>query len=251
MPTKGVFFDLFGTLLIYGDTTVAWSDWVSAFHSSICRFGLSMSKETFACRYRGLFARPEPPPRGDGLTVHARRLRAFCTELGLDLTPDVVRRTARTALEAWQQHISLDPEALPVLRALRETTPLALVTDFDDPPHVRSLLSDLRLAPFFAAVVISGEVGVKKPSPDIFAPALARTGLAPQDVLYVGDTAKDVEGARAAGLRPVLIRRPRADGAPLALDLKADGRPLPASDPLAGPDPPATISALTELLGLV
>jgi hypothetical protein len=33
MAYQGVFFDLYGTLLIYGDMTAAWADWLSDLHS--------------------------------------------------------------------------------------------------------------------------------------------------------------------------------------------------------------------------
>lgn len=60
-------------------------------------------------------------------------------------------------------------------------------------------------------VVDSHVVGIAKPDPRVFAPALevlAATvpGLDPARVLYVGDSVTmDVAGARAAGLTPVLI----------------------------------------------
>ncbi len=55
-------------------------------------------------------------------------------------------------------------------------------------------------------VIDSGEVGVTKPDPRIFAIALDAMGLAPAQAWYVGDMpAIDVVGARAAGIRPFVI----------------------------------------------
>lgn len=58
-------------------------------------------------------------------------------------------------------------------------------------------------------VVDSGIVGVEKPDPAIFAPALAVMAdldIAPDRIAYVGDSLRyDVVGARAAGLVPVLL----------------------------------------------
>ena len=55
-----------------------------------------------------------------------------------------------------------------------------------------------------AVVVDSDLVGVEKPDPAIFGIALDALGLPPDDCIYVGDTVHfDVNGARAAGLRPV------------------------------------------------
>jgi putative hydrolase of the HAD superfamily len=58
----------------------------------------------------------------------------------------------------------------------------------------------------FAAVLDSRVVGVAKPDPAIFHLALDALGTAPEHTLHVGDTpAADVEGARAAGIHPVLV----------------------------------------------
>lgn len=58
-------------------------------------------------------------------------------------------------------------------------------------------------------VVDSGVVGVEKPDPAVFAPALdvmAGLGVAPERIGYVGDSLRyDVAGARAAGLVPLLL----------------------------------------------
>jgi len=55
-------------------------------------------------------------------------------------------------------------------------------------------------------VVDSHVVGVEKPDPAIFGFALTAMGLDPARCLYVGDSVRfDVAGARAAGLRPVLV----------------------------------------------
>lgn len=58
-------------------------------------------------------------------------------------------------------------------------------------------------------LVDSGVVGVEKPDPAIFAPAVAvmeRLGVEPRRIGYVGDSLRyDVAGARAAGLVPLLL----------------------------------------------
>ncbi|MGH9126356.1 MAG: HAD family hydrolase [Acidimicrobiales bacterium] len=55
-----------------------------------------------------------------------------------------------------------------------------------------------------AVVVDSTVVGIEKPDPRIFTVALDALGVAPEQVVFVGDTIfADVVGARAAGLRPL------------------------------------------------
>ena len=61
-------------------------------------------------------------------------------------------------------------------------------------------------------MVSSAAVGAAKPDPAIFTAALERAGARPEDAVHVGDSLeKDVAGARAAGIRPVLLCR---DGDP-------------------------------------
>ena len=63
---------------------------------------------------------------------------------------------------------------------------------------------------WFDGVVISGEVGLYKPQPEIFELGAERIGLAPQDCVFVDDLAENCEGAEAVGMTAVLHRG--ADG---------------------------------------
>lgn len=55
-------------------------------------------------------------------------------------------------------------------------------------------------------IVDSEVVGVAKPDPAIFTPALQALGVVPERCLYVGDSvSNDVVGARAAGMTPLLL----------------------------------------------
>ena len=57
-------------------------------------------------------------------------------------------------------------------------------------------------------LVVSEEVGISKPDPRIFVVALERAGVEAPEAVMVGDSwANDVEGARAAGIRPVWFNR--------------------------------------------
>jgi len=100
------------------------------------------------------------------------------------------------------------PHALPLLRAIRARGLRALVvSNFD--ARVRGILDGLAMTPWIDAVTISSEAGAAKPDPAIFRVALTTSGLAPADVLHVGDTVReDWAGARAAGIRVLLVGGP-------------------------------------------
>ncbi len=102
--------------------------------------------------------------------------------------------------EAWR----VDPDAAPLLADLRaRDLTILVVSNFD--ARVRGLLAAVGLAPLIDRVTISSEAGAAKPDPAIFARVLAETGLAPHEIVHVGDTIEeDLRGARAAGI-PVLL----------------------------------------------
>jgi len=70
------------------------------------------------------------------------------------------------------------------------------------------VLAGVGLADDLDGVVTSAGVGARKPDPRLFEVALEVAGCAPDDALHVGDTpGEDIEGARAAGIRALLIDR--------------------------------------------
>lgn len=99
-------------------------------------------------------------------------------------------------------------EALPVLRELRDRgVSLAICSNWDW--DLLEAVDRAGLDGTVDVVVSSAWVGARKPHPRIYAHTLDLVGVAPDDVLFVGDTwACDVEGPRAAGLRTMYLRRP-------------------------------------------
>lgn len=85
-----------------------------------------------------------------------------------------------------------------------------------DGAHQRAKLAAAGLGDLAADGFFSGELGVAKPDPRIFAVAAARLGRAPAEVAYVGDRWEvDVVGSSAAGMVSVWLDRagaPRPDG---------------------------------------
>jgi putative hydrolase of the HAD superfamily len=59
------------------------------------------------------------------------------------------------------------------------------------------------LAELFDAVTISGEVGLRKPTPEIYALAARRLGLAPSECVYVDDLPVNLGPAAALGMATV------------------------------------------------
>ena len=99
------------------------------------------------------------------------------------------------------------PDAAPALRSLRERG-LRLVVASNWDCSLPEVLARVGLLELVDGVVASAVVGADKPAAAIFAAALELAGCAASEAVHVGDSpSKDVAGARAAGIRAVLIDR--------------------------------------------
>jgi putative hydrolase of the HAD superfamily len=111
--------------------------------------------------------------------------------------------------EALVDSIRFDsyPDARPALEAVRDRgVRRVAVSNWDC--SLPSVLERAGLGGLVDGVVTSAGAGASKPDPAIFAAALELAKCAPEEALHVGDTPEeDVAGARAAGIRPLLIDR--------------------------------------------
>jgi putative hydrolase of the HAD superfamily len=99
------------------------------------------------------------------------------------------------------------PDAAPALEALRARGLRTIcVSNWDY--ALPEVLQRCGLGGLLDGVVTSAEAGVSKPDPAIFERALSLAGCSAAEAIHVGDSLEeDVEGARAAGLRAVLLAR--------------------------------------------
>src|SRR4051812_22014889 len=142
---------------------------------------------------------------GDAAGLAALRVRS--AEAMREALPGIPTETLLAALLSALRFFAY-PDAAPALRALRDAgIRTVVVSNWDASLHER--LAETGLAALVDGALASAEVGAAKPERAIFTAALALAGdVAPPEAWHVGDTiAADVEGARAAGLRPVLIAR--------------------------------------------
>ncbi len=133
--------------------------------------------------------------------------RAYATTLGVDLVHLDDFRVAMRNNWGW-----IHEENVASFHRLAATgLPVAVVSNNDGtaPEQMRDFgvcqVGDGPL-PSVAAIVDSTLVGISKPDPAIFTPALDALGLDPATVLYVGDTVHaDVVGATNAGMQVVQL----------------------------------------------
>ncbi|MGH9065107.1 MAG: HAD family hydrolase [Acidimicrobiales bacterium] len=162
--------------------------------------------------------------------------RTALAELGVG-DPDLSPAMAAAYEDAQRAGHPLIDGAAEAVRACAGRYRLGLLTN--GPPDIQRLkLDQSGLAGYFAAVVISGEAGVGKPSPEAFRLVLDALEVRAEETVMVGDSwERDVKGALGAGIRPVWI---------------AGDRPVPGSSPDVAAIPSiATLGAALDAWAVV
>jgi len=124
----------------------------------------------------------------------------------------VAQRVAIEAADIYSEErkatYCLFPEVDEVLNTLHKAFVLGVITN--GPDTQREKIDTTSLAGYMDVVIISGEVGVGKPEPEIFTKALTSVQVSPREAIYVGDSLTwDIAGAKIAGLYSIWINRRR------------------------------------------
>ena len=203
-PTiRAVFFDAVGTLL-HPEPSAA-----DAYAAIGARFGSRLSFESILARFRTAFRRQEALDDAAGHRTSEEREIARWRAIVAEVLDDVA--DAAGCFRSLYDHFSqpdawrVEPDAAVTLQALTARgLVLGVCSNFDH--RLRGLVAAL---PELAAVrhlVISSEVGWKKPAAGFFAAVTRLAKLNPEQILVVGDDVEnDFDGARAAGLRALLF----------------------------------------------
>jgi HAD superfamily hydrolase (TIGR01509 family) len=113
---------------------------------------------------------------------------------------------------AIRRHTAVPEHHAEILIELKRRVRIGLCSNFSHSETALSILEEFDLLPHFDAVVISETVGIRKPRAEIFAAVLEGLGVAPGEVLHVGDSLRaDVDGAAAFGIPSVWITRRISD----------------------------------------
>jgi epoxide hydrolase-like predicted phosphatase len=100
---------------------------------------------------------------------------------------------------------SLDLDLVDYIRSLRPQYKIGLLSNaWDD---LRDMLENgWKISGVFDTIVISAEVGVVKPDPEIYHIILERLGVAPAEAVFVDDFSENVVGARAVGMHAIRFK---------------------------------------------
>jgi putative hydrolase of the HAD superfamily len=134
---------------------------------------------------------------------------AILVAAGVPPDPALIRDVIAIQRDFTTTGVRLYDDSLPTIRELRSRgARTALVSNCSR--DTRPVVDRLRLADEFDAVILSFEVGARKPDAAIYDAALTAIDATAPEGLFVDDQAVYCDGARALGMKTRLIRRPAA-----------------------------------------
>ncbi len=222
-------FDLFNTLITLKPSALNAA--MGSMIHSLRDNGFPLKDAPFIDAYEQATLRYIEESRKDGKETHNRYwISTALDTLGYPTLPDDPK--IKMAVDAYFSNFfhgcRLIPGTKEMLEVLKPKYRLGLLTNFTHPPAVRKIIDNLGLGPFFEGVLISGELGYRKPHPLVFRNLTELLGAEKHQILYVGDDPEpDILGAREAGLQPVWTTCVQDQKIPVARGLfsKGDDRP--------------------------
>jgi putative hydrolase of the HAD superfamily len=121
-------------------------------------------------------------------------------------------------VRSWNDIFSENAEVVQIMQRLRARHKIVALTNTNQ-LHITHIKAAFPSLSFFTDWVASCEVGVRKPEPEIYQLALARTGVRAERTVYIDDRPEMVEAGRAVGLRAIRFENSRQ----LEQDLQAIG----------------------------
>ena len=214
---KAVIFDMYETLITHYDSPLY--------------FGRQMAAEAGIpeSRFRSLWDASEQDRTIGKISLEEilekimRKNRCYSEKLLARIT----EKRLETKRECFRQ---LHPGILPMLTALKEQKLLTgLISNCYS--EEATAIRESVLFPYFDAVYLSWEQGVRKPDPEIYRRCMEHLSVKPEECLYVGDGGSgELEAARDLGIKAVqavwYLRRGSGQPAAPKADFRQFGTPM-------------------------
>jgi HAD superfamily hydrolase (TIGR01509 family) len=238
MPIRAVSLDLFDTLVDLDLSGGPMAESLRAIHETVAPY-TALDLEAFTARMRDADRALYESRYPDGVEIATEeRFAHLMEQMGID-GPDLVERLTSLHMGILDSRVDMPAHHADTLRRLRERAPVGLCSNFTHGPTARGILDRHGLTALLDPIVISVDVGIRKPRREIFDVLLQGLGAAPEETLHVGDNLRaDVAGAARLGLRTAWLTRRVPD-------------PEAARAGYDGPAPDYVVADLEELIAIV
>ena len=202
---KAIGFDLFNTLIIIEPDTLIQA--MKRMLKSLENSGFSIDEQAYIRDYRDAASIYVAQARKHGIETHnSIWVSHVLNSYGVTVRPDDERiaKAVDDYFSAFYDRVNLIPETLETLMLLENRYPLGLLSNFTHAPAAREILKRTGLASCFKTILISGELGYRKPHPVVFDELVKGLGVKKREIMFAGDDPEpDIHGASKAGLKPV------------------------------------------------
>jgi HAD superfamily hydrolase (TIGR01662 family) len=211
--TDAVFFDVDFTLIYPGPAFQG-----VGYRGFCAKHGIAVDEVHFDEAVRAALASLDDAGHVYDDEIFIRYTRRIIEGMGGQAAEAVLDACAAEIYVEWAgcHHFHLYDDVADVMRQLSDSgIKVGLISNSHR--SLEEFQSHFELGAVVSAAVSSAEHGYLKPHPSIFHAALQRAGVRADASVMVGDSVvHDVEGARAVGMRPVLLHR--AEGVAPAVD---------------------------------
>jgi putative hydrolase of the HAD superfamily len=199
MNLKGILIDFGGTLAYVNPNT--YNQYENMLVATLKKHGHSTCLEEVDSTLAKLYKRDT----SGGFNDLEQYWETFLKEQGITAENKLERDLDAVRKHLWTKAFRLYDHVFLTLSSLREKYKLALVSNCS--MGMRDAIDALDLTRFFEDLVLSYEVGVRKPEEQIYLAALKAVELKASECIFVADEISDLEGARAVGMMTLLVRQ--------------------------------------------
>ncbi|MCL5877926.1 MAG: HAD family hydrolase [Candidatus Bathyarchaeota archaeon] len=207
MSLKAVIFDYIGTLVNCKGYSMTASE--NNLFSALVAEGFDITKTKFLDAYHiaHLKYRRIRYEEFKEVTNAIWVAEALCS-LGYRVTPEdeCIKAALNVFFQDFIDTLELREGAKQLLEQTSAQTKVGLISNFTHAPVIHKSLRKVGIPRYFNAIVVSDEVGCRKPCPDIFHELLGRLEVKAEEAVFVGDSPlEDIKGAKDVGLRTVFV----------------------------------------------
>jgi HAD superfamily hydrolase (TIGR01549 family) len=207
MVCRAVIFDFIGTLVNCRNYTIDSSK--LKLYNALVAEGFDVDKDGFLAAYN-LAHEKYRKVRYEQLreVTNAVWVEEALGNLGFEVIANDCR--IKAALNVFFQDfidtLELRTGAKKLIKQTQEQCKVALISNFTYTPVIYKSLRAVGISELFNAVVVSEQIGWRKPSNQIFQFALNKLQVQAGEAVYIGDSPnEDIKGAKQAGLKTIFI----------------------------------------------
>ena len=204
---KAIIFDFIGTLTNVKNYSLETSK--IKLYKAIVEAGFNVSLEKFLDAYSDAHEKYRVIRYQELVEVtNAVWISEALNTLGFKTTPEDsrIKMAVNVFFEDYLDSLELRPCAKKMLEEASQDYKLGLISNFTYAPVIYAGLGKLCINQFFNTILISEDVGWRKPHIKIFKESLRRLNAKAQETVYVGDSPlEDIKGAQAIGMKTIFV----------------------------------------------